>query len=444
VRKEITRRSFLQVSLGAGAVLLAGCGGGGPQNNPALQGGGSGDSGRTYDGPRVNLEFWNGLTGGDGPFMRTLVERFNGQHDNISVRMNAIVWDEYYQKLPAAVAAGEGPDVGLVHNFNLGTVAARGVLRPLEDVVEALGYTAEDFSPAVWRAGIYDGQRYGLPLDVIPFGLFYNKTLLEEAGADPDSPPRTKDELEQVLERLKERGTRGFWVDPNLPIVSWLYQSVLPQYGGSLFNEDGTRATFNSDGGVEALSWLVSLVERGYSPKDAGADSTFTAFQNSKNAFYWSGGWNITPFTETEDLSFGLAPPPRIGPELATWAASHNLVLPQNRNQDENRTQAATVFVNWLLTNSAEWAKSGQVPARKSVRESEEFTSLRWQPVLAETLPYAKFSAVVPGYDVIESRALGPALNDALLLNVEPKAALDRAAQTANGLLEENRRKYQG
>ncbi len=438
--RKLTRQDFLLLSVSAGAgFALTGCGGG-QQNNPAAQGGGGGKS---YDGPKVELAFWNGFTGGDGPYMRKLVERFNAEHDNINVKMNAIVWDEFYQKLPTATAVGEGPQVAALHNFQMGTMAARGVASPLGDVAEALNLSEDDFPAAVWDAGIYDGQRYGIPLDVLPFGLFYNKKLLQRAGLDPNKPPHTRDELTEALDRLKEEGIKGLWIEPGPPTVAWIFQSVLPQFGGTLFNSDRTEATFNSDAGVEALSWMTSLVEQGYSPKNVGSGSAFIAFQNGENAFYWSGGWNINPFKETQGLEFGVAPPPRIGSELATWAASHNFVLPRQQSQDANKLQASRVFVNWMSRNSAEWAKAGQVPANETVRESKEFQSLEYVPVLAKTLEYAQFSPVLPGYDVIENNALAPALNDAVLLNVEPKPALDQAAKEANSLLEENREKYQ-
>jgi len=58
--------------MGGGAtagLILAGCGGG-PEGNPAVGGStGSGTGGASYSGPKVQLAFWNGFTGGDGPFM---------------------------------------------------------------------------------------------------------------------------------------------------------------------------------------------------------------------------------------------------------------------------------------------------------------------------------------------------------------------------------------
>src|ERR671917_1786936 len=154
--RRLTRQDFLLLSAGAGAGLaLAGCGGG-PQSNPAVQQGQSAGSGKEYNGPKVDLAFWNGFTGADGPFMRELVEQFSAEHDNINVKMNTVEWVDYYQTVPSAVRSGKGPDVGIMHNDQLGTNAARGVIIPLEDVAKALGLEESQFSSLVWNAGIYN------------------------------------------------------------------------------------------------------------------------------------------------------------------------------------------------------------------------------------------------------------------------------------------------
>ena len=63
----------------------------------------------------MSLAFWNGFTGGDGPFMKKLVEQFNSEHPNIAVTMNTMQWADYYTKLPAAVTSGKGPEIGIMH-----------------------------------------------------------------------------------------------------------------------------------------------------------------------------------------------------------------------------------------------------------------------------------------------------------------------------------------
>ena len=436
--RRLTRREFLLASAGAGAgLVLVGCGGGG--------GGGQGGSGGggEYSGPSVELAFWNGFTGGDGPYMNTLVDQFNAEHENIQVSTNTVEWEDYYQRVPAAVRTEEGPDVGIMHVDQLGTNAARGVIIPLDEVADALGLEESDFDPTVWNAGIYDGQRFGIPLDMHPIALYYNKGLMEEAGLDPNRPPQTRDEYESALEELRGNGVQGSWVSP-FPFTGTLqFESLLWQFGGELYNEGATRATFNSDAGVEALTWMVDLVENGYSPSDVAQDAEFIAFQNGENALHWNGIWQINALKEVEDLDWGVAPLPRIGSEDATWANSHNFVITQQATTDQNKVEASQVFINWISQQSIEWARAGQIPARNSVRESQEFEDLPEQSTVAQEVPYVHFRPPVPGIGDIQPETYDQAVNEAVLRQSDPQTALDEAAERADQLLEENRQKYE-
>jgi multiple sugar transport system substrate-binding protein len=436
--RRLTRQDFLLLGASAGAGLaLTGCGGG----STAVQG--TGDGGKTYKGPKVNVAFWNGFTGGDGPFMLKLVEEFSSQDKKINVSMNRVEWEVYYQKVPSAVSTGEGPDVGIMHADQLGTNAARGVVIPLDDVANALKLKESDFAPTVWNAGIYNNQRYGIPLDMHPLGFYYNKGLMEKAGLDPNKPPQTRDDYEAALEEMKGAGIQGHWVSPLLFTGGLSWMSLLWQLGGDLYNSDASKATFNSDAGVEALTWLVDLVKKGYSPKDVGEDAEFVAFQNGDNAFMWNGIWNINPLKEVEGLEWGVAPLPQIGTEKAAWAGTHQFVIMNKRPLDPNKVQASKVFINWISERSIEWAKAGQIPARAAVRESQEFKSLEEQATLAKQVPYVHFVPPVPGIAEVGLTTFERAVNEAVLLKTEPKAALDAAASRADQLLEENRQKYQ-
>jgi multiple sugar transport system substrate-binding protein len=440
--RPYTRQQFLLLGAGAGAgLLLAGCGGG-AQNNPAVQGSG-GDGGKTYDGPKVELAFWNGFTGGDGPFMRDLVEQFSSEHKNIQVGMNTIEWVDYYSKVPSAVRSGKGPDVGIMHSDQLGTNAARGVIMPLDDVANSLQLKESDFAPLVWQAGIYNNQRYGIPLDMHPLGFYYNKALMEQAGLDPENPPQNRDDYEAALQELKSNDIQGHWISP-FPFTGTLtFESLLWQFGGDLYDQDVSKATFNSDAGVEALNWMVGIVEDGHSPKNVAQDAEYVAFQNGKNAFHWNGIWQINAFKEIDDLDWGVAPLPQIGNEKATWSGSHNFVIMNQTEPDENRIQASKVFINWISQKSIEWAKAGQIPARNSVRESQEFQDLAEQSALAQQVDYVHFVPPVPGIGDVQVGSFDVAVNEAVLLKKEPKAALDDAAAKADQILEENRQKYQ-
>ncbi|TDE11911.1 ABC transporter substrate-binding protein [Jiangella asiatica] len=439
---SLSRRRFLTATgvLGAGAVLSA-CGGGSssPGAEPAEGGGGA----TGYDGPDVDLAFWNGFTGGDGPFMQQLVDQFNTEHPNIAVKMTVMEWADYYAKIPTAVQSGNGPDVGIMHVDSLSTNAARNVIVPLDDVAEALELREDDFATAVWSAGEYDGQRFGIPLDVHPLGYFYNKAVLESAGLDPESPPMDRESYEAALEQLKSAGIQGHWMSPHNFTGSMTLQSLIWQFGGDLFNEDGTEVTWHEDAGVQALSWMVDAVNTGYSPTDVGQDADAIALQNGQAAFNWNGIWHINTLKEVPDLQWGVAPLPNIGGTQAAWAGSHNFVLTRQRRPDENKQEAARVFINWVSQQSIAWAEGGQVPARNSVRESADFEALPEQSALAQQVDYLRFPPSVPGIgDVFAD--FNQALNEAVLQTLEPATALSEAAERAAKKLEENRERYGG
>lgn len=441
--RRLTRREFLLASAGAGTGLLVVGGCGAPRNQAAVaQAAAAG--GAKYTGPKVELGFWNGFTGGDGPVMLQLVNQFNKEHENINVSMVAMQWVDFYQKLPGAVAAGEGPDVAIMHIDQLALEAARGVIVPLGDVAEALGLQKSDFAPAIWEGGIYKGKRYGIPLDTHPLGLYYNKAVMDKVGLDPNKPPQTKDDYTAALEQLKGKGIQGSWVTPNLFTGWMMFQSLLWQFGGDLYNEDVTRSTVNSEAGVEALTWMVELIKKGYSPKNVAQDGDVIALQNGQNAFNWNGIWMINAYGAVPDLEWGAAPLPKIGTGKAAWANSHNFTIPNQPDPDPNKLQAAKVFINWISKHSLEWAKSGQVPARNSVRKSKGFKKLQWQPEFAKELPYVHFGPSAPGVREIGENILFTAVNSAVLLNSDPKSALDTAAKRADKLLKQNLQKYGG
>jgi multiple sugar transport system substrate-binding protein len=201
----LNRRQFLGTGRRRGAAGAAGrlrrqqqAAGAGGQASDDLFG-----SGAEYTGPNVSLAFWNGFTGGDGPFMRKMVDQFNGEHQNIKVSMNVLQWADFYPKVPTAVQSGNGPDIAIMHIDQLATNAARQVIIPLDPVAQLLELQESDFYPQVWQAGIYKGNRYGIPLDTHPLLFYYNNKSLQQGGST--GPPPTRASFEAAMKDMKAR-----------------------------------------------------------------------------------------------------------------------------------------------------------------------------------------------------------------------------------------------
>ncbi len=444
MKPHLSRRGLLGLGVGAsGAVLLGACGDDGPSD--VVSGGGQNaqPASTSYTGPNVALTFWNGFTGGDGPVMKSLVDKFNTENPNIKVTMNVYEWADYYQKVPAAVSTGNGPDLGIMHVDQVATNAARGVVLPLDDLAKSLQLNESDFSPPVWQAGVYNDKRYAIPLDVHPLGMFYNKKVMEAAGLDPEKPPTNKDEYMAALDKLKAKGTPGHWATP-FPFTGTLqFEALTWQFGGQLFDEKATKPLFAEQPGVQALTFLADLVKNGYSPKNVAQDADLIALQNGKNAFNWNGIWTINTLRGVKGLEWGVSALPTIGTQPAAWAGSHQFVQFKQRSQDANKLQAGKVFINYIGQQSLEWAKAGQVPARKEIRDSPAFAALKEQAAIGTQIDNLHFPPAVPGIpDALAT--VDTAVNEAILLRKEPGKALADAAAKANQILEQNRKKYGG
>ncbi|SCF37075.1 ABC transporter substrate-binding protein [Micromonospora mirobrigensis] len=441
IQNEMSRRRLLGLGVGLGtaaSLTLAGCGGG-----SATKSGGpaAGNGGKDYTGPKVDLKLWNGFTGGDGDIFKKLVQQFNSEHQNIAVAVTTYQWEDYYSKLPGAVSSGNGPDIAVMHMDQLATFAARGVITELDDVSKALELNEGDFAPTVWTGGIYNDKRYGIPLDMHPLGFYYNKAVMQKAGLDPNKPPTNKEEFTAALVELKKSGIQGFWVSPFQFTGGMTFYSLLHQWGGTLFDDQVQKATFNSDPAVEACTWLVDMIKQGYSPANVGQDADYLALKAGKNAFNFNGIWQINDIAKDPAAQIGVAEVPQLGTQKAVWANSHNFTIVKQRGADNNKISGAKVFINWLSEHSLDWAKGGQVPARKAVRESAEFKAIKDVSTLAPELEYAAFPPATPGLGEVLLTFYN-SFNEAALNKKSPKQALDDGVAKANKQLEDNRKKY--
>lgn len=437
VRASLSRRGFLLLGTGTTTAFLAGCGGGqGVGSKPAAGGEFTGE----YTGPKLTLAYWNGFTGGDGPTMTKMVDQFNQAQKNITVKSNTVEWADFYQRLPAASKAKRGPDVGVMHLDQLATNAARSVIVPLDDVAKQIGLEASDFTPAVWDPGIYDGKRYGIPLDVHTLAMYYNKDHFEKAGIK--EPPTDAASLEDACKKLQAAGFKTpFWM-PNQWPAHLMFLSVLWQMGGAPYAEDGSEATFGSDAGVKALTWMREQVDKGYSPANVDIDAQYLAFKNGKNSITWDGIWQINDL-EAAGLNYGIAPIPTIGDKPAAWANSHHFFMTSQAANDANKSNASKVFISSLSKESSTWAGAGMIPARNSAREDSAYTDSP-QAVLNDYLENLHFLPAVPGLGDVQPQTLEVAVNEAILGKATPEATLSKNQDNASELMKDNQAKFGG
>jgi len=432
----VTKAVAIVATVGLG-ITLAGCSSGG------ATGGAAAVDSADYTGPKVTIDFWNGWTGGAAPkIVPALIEKFNAEHENIEVKNVAMEWADIAAKMPLAIKAGKGPDVAVAHGDDVATYAAQGLLLDSGDIVDTLGYGEDDFPEGLFEGNQYQGTQYGIPWSVTPLGLYTNNDVLKAAGVDTTAPTDAAS-YEENLAALKAAGVQGEWVDGYVFTGTFEFESLVWQFGGDLFNDDVTKATFNSEAGVKALTHMVDQIDKGYSPANVPQDGNFNALVAGETAYNWNGVWQTTN-EALQDVDFSVAPVPQIGTEKAVWSSSTDWIFPNNKGQDTNETSAAATFVKWMNDNSAGWAETGELPAANEVRDDpalvEEYPNLA--PFL-EQLPYAHYETVAPGISAATAE-ITTAVGEAVLGKKSPQDALDDAAAQADKILEQNAQTYGG
>lgn len=396
----------------------------------------------------AQLSYWNGFSGPDGQFMANLVDRFNAENQSdIQVTMTVQPFTEYYNTLNAAAASRTLPDMLQIHVEQIPTNAIRGVIRPIpEDVLATMNVDGSDFPEAIWTATEYNGERYSIPLDIHPLVMWYNRAQWEAAGVeDPAGRVLSREEYDAALAALQEsNGGAMAWSISNGFPITWMFEILLHQFGGTWFNEDGTEAAWNSEAGVQALQYLKDQ-QTAYSQPNLEVDAGVTAFKQGNSATEWNGTWHVSNLAGEGFEDGSGAPIPQVGSQYAVTAGSHTLALGATAQEDPAKTAAAACVISFISENSLEWVQgAGHIPARTSVRESEEFQAIEPQASYATMADSAVFLPSIPGITDATAQ-LGQAVEGVMAeANPDIQAALNEAAGRANQALEQNRQRYGG
>ena len=398
-----------------------------------------------HDREVVTIRYWAGFPGPDGRTMLRLVKRFNQENPDVHVIMQRMQWAQYYNKLFVAGLANRGPEVFVSHRSALQRFVAAGFVRPADDLIGngENQLRADDFDPNILAAAKQGGHYWGVPLDVHPIGMYYNRMLLKQVGfVDPAGnarPPTNREEFLDLLHRLKPSpGVR-----PNESTWGFVYTwqrndcyTVMSQFGGSLFDPTLTKATFTAPANVEALQWCSDLVRDGLVPNPQDLDS-WVLFRQGRAAVAFQGIFMLPDLQKQIDLDWGAAPVPLLGKHPAAWADSHNLVM--RKGLEGKQLEASKRLIKFLSDHSLDWAEGGQVPVRKSLRESDRFRAMYAQSEFAKQIPYVSYFPPTPfifeyqtEFDLAVERALRGTMSakDALAAaNVNVQAAIDRYRQ---------------
>jgi multiple sugar transport system substrate-binding protein len=263
------------------AIGLAGCAGGG--------GGGTGGGGGGGGTTEISYGFWDEE---QAPAMESIIEAFEAENPDINVTTQVTPWEQYWTKLQTAATGGAAPDVFWMTNAYFPQYADGGALASLQSLVDDGAIDMSTFNDAMAEAYTFDGEVYGVPKDIDSIGLWYNKTMFDEAGIDYPDETWTWEKTHEAAEQLTDEDA-GVWGIAASFSDQQAWLTTIPQAGGSILLEDGTKSGFNTPEAIEGIQYWVDFIEEGSSPTlqqmtDTDALSMFTS---GKVAMLYDGSW---------------------------------------------------------------------------------------------------------------------------------------------------------
>ncbi|MDY6964043.1 MAG: extracellular solute-binding protein, partial [Pseudomonadota bacterium] len=114
--------------------------------------------------------------------LKSIVSTFEAENPGTTVEIISLPWNEAFQKFATMVSAGDTPDVMEMPDTWLSLYANNGMLESLEPYLETWENTKELTPRALELGRTVDNTAYMLPYGFYLRAMFYNRTLLEEAG----------------------------------------------------------------------------------------------------------------------------------------------------------------------------------------------------------------------------------------------------------------------
>jgi multiple sugar transport system substrate-binding protein len=345
VNQPLSRRRFVASAGGAVAALAA--------RSPALV---------RAQGSPITLTMWDNNAFADlAKGLDEIMLAYQQATPNVTLKL---VHNQNLPKTLTAISAGTGPDVVWLWDGSepIGTWAETGAIGSLDDAIKASGYDLKQLVPAALNTTTYKGQVYGLPLVADAYWLWWNKAVFSEVGLDPETPPKTIEELWQFADTLtKKDGDRVTRLGMRLPQNMPQYQTWAYAFGADFYDPEAHKLLITSPDMLAAMGDIAG----GYAKFGPDTVDRFNAslgqggtaqdpFLQGKVAMQLDGDWIVQYIRDYKpDWKY----PDAFGIAALPWAAgkekpggvsnvlrTYPLVLVKNTQHP----QEAWDFIRWL------------------------------------------------------------------------------------------------
>ncbi len=433
----------LLTTLGVASVLtLAACSSSGsPSSSSSSSSGGSAKaSGSATSG---NITWWASPITTSSPDPRTvLIQQFEKAYPKIHVSLQSAPTDTDTNRASLITTISGGaktPDVYMGDVIWPAQFGKAGLAVPLSKYLPSSYLNT--FASGLVKGATYNGQVYGAPFFEDQGFLYYRKDLLTKAGL---SVPKTWQQLETDAATLKKKGLVKYgyvWQGASYEGLTCNFMEYLGSAGGTALNSGNTKATLDSTAGVQAATFMRSLITSGASPsavttfQEAQAMSAFATGQAAflRNWDYAYSYANTASSPSSVVGKVGVSPLPSFSGQPSPGTSNiggWNLYI----NPHSKNVAADLTFIKWMTGSAAQTTLATQfslIPTVQSVRTSSSVVSKNAVLAIVPKTRLIPRPAGTPQYAKV-SQAIYTNINSMLSGSTSPSAALKTAANQIN------------
>ncbi|MFE9751072.1 extracellular solute-binding protein [Saccharothrix saharensis] len=289
----------------------------------------TGEAGGDAAGP---FAVWDPYPQFDGSSEWAKVIEGCGARAGVEVERQAYDTSDLTNKVLLAAQQGTAPNVLVVDNPVVSTLAEGGVLKANQDT----GLDASQASPNLVAAGESGGKTYGVPIGANTLALYYNKAVLAQAGVDPASLTDWAS-LDAALAKVTGVGKKGITFSA-IGTEEGSFQ-FLPWFWGA-----GAQLTdLSSAQAVAAVELWKSWLDRRYAPNSVVGNTQTTSWQEfatGEYAFAENGTWQLGNAAEL-GFEYGVIPiPARDGGVAPAPTGGEFVTVPVQGQADREATAA--------------------------------------------------------------------------------------------------------
>ncbi|MFE9012047.1 extracellular solute-binding protein [Streptomyces cyaneofuscatus] len=217
---------------------------------------------------RTTVDVWLMRDSVSDTFQKEFTADFEKRHPKIDVKIQIQEWDGIGQKITAALASNDAPDVIEAGNTQVAQFAESGGLLDLSDRKDELN--GADWLSGLAEPGAYEGKQYGIPYYAANRVVIYRTDLFEKAGIDAKAI-KTRDQWIDATTQLNKGGTQGIY----LPGQMWYaLAGFIWDEGGDLATESGGKwsGALDTPEALRGMAFYEKLQALGKGPKDSDED----------------------------------------------------------------------------------------------------------------------------------------------------------------------------